>query len=61
MNRELWIKKALETGFESFEVYQDSEEEKKYAWYKGEMDSFVTSRVTGTALRGIYKGKGRCF
>ncbi len=57
MNRELWIKKALETGFESFEIYQDSEEEKKYAWYKGEMDSFVTSRVTGTALRGIYKGK----
>jgi PmbA protein len=57
MNRELWIKKALEAGFESFEIYQDVEEEKKYTWYKGEMDSFVTSHVTGTALRGIYKGK----
>ena len=35
MNREMWIKKALEEGFESFEIYQDVEEEKKYTWYKG--------------------------
>ena len=57
MNREMWIKKALEEGFESFEVYQDVQEEKKYSWYKGKLDTFVTSHVTGTALRGIYKGK----
>ena len=53
----MWIRKALEEGFESFEVYQDVEEEKKYTWYKGNLDTFVTSHVTGTALRGIYKGK----
>ena len=45
MNREAWIKKALEEGFESFEIYQDVEEEKKYSWYKGALDTFVTSHV----------------
>ena len=57
MNREMWIRKALDEGFESFEIYQDVEEEKKYTWYKGSLDTFVTSHVTGTALRGIYGGR----
>ena len=57
MNREAWIRKALEEGYDSFEIYQDVEEEKKYSWYKGALDTFVTSHVSGTALRGIYGGR----
>ena len=57
MNKKLWIDTALEMGFESFEIYQDTSENKDYTWYDGKLDSFVTSHVLGTALRGIYKGK----
>ena len=57
MNKKLWIDTALKMGFESFEVYQDVSEKKDYSWYKGAMDSFTTSHVMGTALRGIYHGK----
>ena len=54
MNKKLWIDTALKMGFESFEIYQDVSEKKDYSWYKGSMDSFTTSHVMSTALRGIY-------
>ncbi len=57
MNKEKWIKAALGAGFESFEIYQNGKNERSYTWYEGRMDTFVTSRVLGTALRGVYSGK----
>ena len=58
MNKQAWISYALEKGFESFEIYQETSQEKTLRWFEHQMDSFVTSKVTGTALRGVYKGKG---
>ena len=57
MNKELWLKAAAEKGFESFEIYQAFHAEKTYSWFDGQLDSFVTSSVTGNALRGIYNKK----
>lgn len=57
MNKQAWIDAALQNGWECFEVYQSGQQEKTLNWFDGQMDSFVTSRVTGTALRGIIQGK----
>lgn len=57
MNKKAWMDCALAQGFESFEIYQSSDKSSEMTWYKGKMDTFVTSRVTGTALRGVYHGK----
>lgn len=56
MNKEKWIAYAKEQGFESFEIYQEVSEERSLSWYGGQMDSFVTSHVNGTSLRGIIDG-----
>ncbi|MBP3217230.1 MAG: hypothetical protein J6M46_02545, partial [Lachnospiraceae bacterium] len=57
MNKEKWIQAAAEGGFESFEIYESLSKERSLRWFSGEMETFVTSRVTGYALRGIYSGK----
>ncbi len=57
MNKQKWIDYALQQGFADFEIYQSRSNEKKVTWFDGQMDTFVTSRVLGTALRGTYAGK----
>lgn len=57
MNKQKWIEYALQQGFSDFEIYQSRNSEKKVTWFDGQMDTFVTSRVLGTALRGTYAGK----
>lgn len=54
MNKQAWMECAKAQGFTAFEIYQSSVKSTEMTWYKGEMDTFVTSDVTGTALRGIY-------
>lgn len=57
MNKEKWIQCALEKGMTSFEIYQSFQTEKEFTWYEGDLDTFVTSRILGTAIRGVYNGK----
>lgn len=57
MNKQAWMDCAKAQGFESFEIYQSSAKSTQMTWYKGDMDTFVTSDVTGTALRGVYNGR----
>ena len=57
MNKQKWIDYALGKGFDSFEIYQNSLEEKNVTYYQREMESYVKSHVLGTALRGLYQGK----
>lgn len=57
MNKQKWIEYALQEGFADFEIYQSLSREKKVTWFEGQMDTFVTSRVLGTALRGTYNGQ----
>ena len=57
MNNQKWISYALEQGFEAFEIYQALEQTKSVSWFDGQIDSFVTSRVLGTSLRGTVCGK----
>ncbi len=57
MNKQKWIEYALQEGFSDFEIYQSLSSEKKVTWYEGQMDTFVTSRVLGTALRGTYQSQ----
>ena len=57
MNNEKWFAAAKNAGFESFEIYQQLSEERKFTWFEGTLDTYVTSHVLGTAFRGIYDGK----
>ena len=57
MNKQKWIQCALDKGFESFEIYQSGSSERSLSWFEGEMDSFVTSNVVTTSLRGVFGGK----
>lgn len=57
MNKQAWIDYALKEGFESFEIYEASSKNKSVTWYEGSRDTFVTSNVTGIALRGVYDNK----
>ncbi|MCR5794165.1 MAG: TldD/PmbA family protein [Solobacterium sp.] len=57
MNKKEWISYALNNGFDSFEIYQKTSAEKTVNWYEGNIESYVESRVCGTAFRGETGGK----
>ena len=57
MNKQKWIEYALQEGFSDFEIYQSLSKEKNVNFFQGQMDTFTTSRVCGTALRGTYNGQ----
>ena len=57
MNKQLWIEKALGLGIQEFEIYQSTTVEKEMTWFQGQMDTLVSSKVTGTSIRGIVDGK----
>ncbi|MBR3344898.1 MAG: TldD/PmbA family protein [Solobacterium sp.] len=61
MNKQQWITCALEQGFESFEIYQEETRERTVTWLNGKTNTFVTSNVTGTSLRGVINGKMATF
>ena len=61
MNKQQWITRALEQGFESFEIYQEETRERTVTWLNGKTNTFVTSNVTGTSLRGVINGKMTTF
>lgn len=56
MNKEKWMRRALDLGIESFEIYQSISKNKEVTWYQGQMDTFVSSVVNGTSIRGIVDG-----
>lgn len=56
MNKQAWIKHALDKGMESVEIYQSFSSKKEVTWFEGQMDTFVSSHVLGTSIRGIVDG-----
>ena len=56
MNKQKWIQCALDKGMESFEIYQGYSASKEITWFDGQMDTFVSSSVLGTSIRGIVDG-----
>lgn len=57
MDKKKWFAKAEAEGFESFEIYQDMSEERRFTWFEGELDTYVVSHVLGTGFRGVTGGK----
>ena len=57
MNRQAWLDRAKEKGFDGLEIYRGRSAERRVAWFGGQMDSFVTSDVTGTFLRADIGGR----
>ena len=53
MNKQAWMDRATELGFDAFEIYRSTTEERQMTWFEGDLDTFVSSSVTGTALRGL--------
>lgn len=56
MNKQAWIKRAEELGLEAFEIYTYLSSSREVTWFEDKMDTFVTSRILGTSLRGIANG-----
>ena len=56
MNKNKWIEYALSQGMESVEIYQSLTTQKEITWFSGQMDTFVSSHVLGTMIRGIVDG-----
>lgn len=56
MNKSKWIEFALSKGMESVEIYQSLSTRKEITWFSGQMDTFVSSHVLGTMVRGIIDG-----
>ena len=57
MNKQAWLDRAKEKGFDGLEIYRGHSAERSVEWFGGQMDSFVTSDVTGTSLRAVIGGK----
>ena len=57
MNKQKWIDRARELGVPDLEIYEELSEERRVAWFNGQMDSFVTSSVLGTSIRAVVDGK----
>ena len=56
MNKQKWMDCALQMGMDSFEIYQGLSSQKEVTWFNGQMDTFVSSKVLGTSIRGILDG-----
>ena len=56
MNKEAWIQCALDKGMESFEIYESLNSSKELTWFDNKMDTFVSSSILGTSIRGIVDG-----
>lgn len=56
MNKNKWIEYALSQGMESVEIYQSLSTQKEITWFSGQMDTFVSSHVLGTMVRGVVDG-----
>ena len=57
MNKQAWLDRAKEKGFDGLEIYRGHSAERSVEWFGGQMDSFVTSDVTGTSLGTITDDK----
>ncbi len=57
MNKQAWIARAAELGIAELEIYEELSENREVTWFEGRMDTFVTSSVLGTSIRGIVDGK----
>lgn len=57
MNKAKWIARALEKGFDGFEIYQSKSSEREVSWYEKTMDSFVESSLESTSFRALKDGK----
>lgn len=56
MNKQAWIRKSQGAWLRIFEIYQSLSASKEMTWYEHAMDTFVTSKILGTSLRGIVDG-----
>lgn len=56
MNKQAWIECAQKKGIQEFEIYQSVNSQKEVTWYEGQMDTFVSSSIVGTSIRGIVNG-----
>lgn len=57
MNKQLWMDTAKSLGIQEFEIYQSTTTEKEMTWFQGQVDTLVSSKVTGMSIRGIVDGK----
>lgn len=57
MNKRLWIDKAAMLGIDQFEIYESTTVEKEMTWFQGQVDTLVSSKVTGVSIRGVIGDK----
>lgn len=57
MNKQAWMEKAAALGFDGLEITQRRASSRALSWFEGEMDTFMTSRLLSTSIRGMADGK----
>lgn len=57
MNKQEWIRRALEKGMDGFEIYQAVSSSRSMSWFDGRKQSFTVSRIISTSMRAIAGGK----
>lgn len=57
MNKQKWIDRASELGFDGLEITQSSNSSREVSCFAHEINSFVNSRIRSTSIRALSEGK----
>lgn len=56
MNKEKWLERAREKGFEAAEIYRTTSQSKELTWFAGAMDKMELSETESAGIRVLDKG-----
>ena len=57
MNKQEWIRRALEKGMDGFEIYQGVSSSRSMTWFQGKKQAFTVSKIISTSVKALIKGK----
>lgn len=57
MNKQEWIRRALEKGMDGFEIYQGVSSSRSMTWFGGKKQAFTVSRIISTSVKALVNGK----
>lgn len=56
MNKEKWLEKAAQEGFDQTEVYEATSGSREITWFDGQMDKMELSETASASIRAVYQG-----
>ena len=56
MNKQKWLDRALEKGFEAAEIYESASKSREITWFAGSMDKMEISQTDSVGIRVLDDG-----